>query len=466
MQSLSIDTIEQIDYEVAKRDFKFFFEEILGFQLSHHHEEWFNDLETSRRYCVKAARDHGKSTLFLAYMVWKAAFNPKTKCVLISHSLHQSIHHMRTVNDWIDGVPFLASMKKPDSWSKTFFGFSNGSNISAKSVGGAIRGIHPDLILCDDILWGTTDTELERVASWFYEVLVPTLHHTSKLMIVGTPFTPTDLYTELEQRDGYLVKTYPAIDTKGVALWPERWDLEKLDERRNDMPAIAFAREYLCEPMDDMASLFPSIVLQAAKDSSLTLLNRELGDDDDQYFVGWDPAISSDRSADYTVMVVLRRPSTNVELLELVHVVRRKNMDFRTQINEIQRINSKFQPDVIELEANNFQRVFATELRAETDLPIKTFISTKQRRESLLMGLVMRFEKEQMRLPWGDEKSRDITSILERELLMFGMSKKGKLDSIGRHDDFAIALALAHWGTTEFRERIIDIDELIPGLID
>lgn len=466
MEGLSLETLEEIDYEVAKRDFKFFFEDILGFQLSWHHEKWFSNLESQRRYCVKAARDHGKSTLFLGYLLWKVAFNPKCKAVLISHSLHQSIHHMRTLNDLIDGIPFLAKMKKADSWSKTFFGFTNGSNISAKSVGGAIRGIHPDLILCDDILWGTTDTELQRVASWFYEVLVPTLHHSSKLMIVGTPFTPTDLYTELEQREGYLVETYPAIDAKGVALWPERWDLDSLDARRNDMPAIAFAREYLCEPMDDMSSLFPSVVLQAAKDSDLRILNRAVGDPDDQYFVGWDPAISSDRSADYTVMVVLRRPSTNPELLELVHVVRRKNMDFRTQIMEIQKINAKFNPDVIELEANNFQRVFATELRADTDLPIKTFISTRQRRESLLMGLVMRFEKEQMRLPWGDESSRTLMSELERELLMFGMSKKGKLDSIGRHDDFAIALALAHWGTTEFRERIVDIDDMMAGLID
>ena len=99
MEGLSLDTVEEIDYEVAKRDFKFFFEDILGFQLSHHHEEWYNNLESQRRYCVKAARDHGKSTLFLCYLLWKVAFNPKCKAVLISHSLHQSIHHMRTLND-------------------------------------------------------------------------------------------------------------------------------------------------------------------------------------------------------------------------------------------------------------------------------------------------------------------------------------------------------------------------------
>ena len=466
MASPNADLVHEIDWEMSKRSFKFFFEEIMEFQLSHHHADWVHNLDTHNRYCVKAARDHGKSTLFLCYLLWKVVFNPKTDSIIFSHSLDQSIRHMRTLNDLIDSVPWLAEMKKKDSWAKTFFGFSNGSRISAKSVGGAVRGAHPDIILCDDILWGTTETELQKVASWFYEVMIPTLHHSAKLMIVGTPFTPTDLYTELESKDGYLVETYPAMDAKGVPLWPERWSLEALDSRRADMPAIAFAREYLCEPMDDMSSLFPSHLLQAAKDTHRTLIERPDGEPDDQYFIGWDPAISSDRQADYTVMLVLRRPASNPELLELVHVVRRKAMDFRTQIMEIQRLNNRFQPDIIELEANHFQRVFATELRADTDLPIRTFISTRQKRESLLMGLVLRFEREQMRLPWGDDRSRDVVGQLENELLMFGMSKKGRLESIARHDDFAIALALANWATTEFRERIVDLDELMEGLLD
>ena len=462
----TLEIIEDIDWEMAKKDFKFFFEKILGWQLADHHAKWFHNLNTHNRYCVKASRDHGKSTLFLGYLLWKVIFTPRLDTMIFSHSLDQSIRHMRSLNDLIDSSPMLAKMKDKDAWSKTFFGFTNGSRINAKSVGGGVRGAHPDMVLLDDILWGTTDTELQRVASWFYEVLVPTLHHTSQLCIVGTPFTPTDLYTELERRDGYLVETYPAINAKGDPLWPWRWSLEALDARRMDMPAIAFTREYLCEPMDDMSSLFPTAIVNACKDPHLTLMDRRHDDDDSQYFIGWDPAISSDRQADYTVMLVLRRPSDSPETLELVHVVRRKGMDFRTQIIEIQRLNNKFNPEVIELEANHFQRVFATELRADTDLPIKTFISTKQRRESLLMGLVLRFEREQIRLPWGDERSRDLISQLEHELIMFGMSKQGKLDSIARHDDFAIALALGNWATTEFRERIIDLDALMSGLID
>ena len=464
------EIVEEIDFETSKRDFRFFFEDILKWQLANHHAKWVDNLDTSNRYCVKASRDHGKSVLFLSYLLWKVIFTPNTDAMIFSHSLDQTIRHMRNLNDWIDGVPFLAKMKRKDAWAKTYFGFKNGSRITAKSVGGGVRGAHPHIVLCDDILWGTTETELNRVASWFYEVLVPTLHHTSKLMIVGTPFTPTDLYTELENRPGYIVETYPALNERGEPLWPERWDLEALDARRKDMPAVAFTREYLCEPIDDSSSLFPSTVIAPCESRNHILHSRRLtpeegGSDDDQYFIGWDPAISSERSADYTVMMVLRRPAEEPEILEIVHIIRRKAMDFRTQIMEIQRLNARFQPDVIELEANHFQRVFATELRANTELPIKTFISSKTKRESLLMGLVLKFEREQMRLPIGDDYSSGMINNLKTELLLFGMTKKGKLESIGRHDDMVIALALGHWATTEFRERILDLDELFPSPI-
>ena len=40
------DVIQDIDWEMSKRDFKFFFEEILGWQLADHHAKWFHNLNT------------------------------------------------------------------------------------------------------------------------------------------------------------------------------------------------------------------------------------------------------------------------------------------------------------------------------------------------------------------------------------------------------------------------------------
>ena len=338
----------------------------------------------------------------------------------------------------------------------------------AKSVGGATRGFHPDVVVCDDILWGTTAGELQRAADWFYTVLLPVLHHTGRMMMVGTPFSYDDLYSELEQKETFQVETYPAINDKGEALWPERWDLDALKMRENSMPAIRFAREYLCEPIHDTSSMFPMSLLESARDENLSLLDYAEHEYDEngestgifgQHFIGWDPAIASDKNADYTAMVVLRVvPGDNTK--QIVHVVNEKGLGGMAQKKRMLLLNNRFQPDLIELEGNNFQRMFEAELKdMRDDIPIKTFMTTRQRKESMFMSLLLALEQGQIKTPWGDEKSREHTRMLETQLSRFGMTNAGRLESVGSHDDLAMGLALANWGTKEFRGNIVLLEE-------
>ena len=466
--------IHEMDMEMSKKSFRYFFEEIQGFHYSHHHESWVDGLNESRYYCVKASRDHGKSTLFMSYGLWLAAFKPKTSIMIFSHSLEQTLEHMRFIRTQIETIPMLHHLKPEGRpWAKSYFDFTNKSRIMGKSVGGATRGFHPDIVICDDILWGASGTELQRAADWFYGVLLPVLHHTSRLMMVGTPFSYNDLYSELEAKDAFRVETYPAILDNGDPLWPERWPLDALRQREASMPAIQFAREYLCEPIHDMSSMFPNDVLEKARDSDLVLLDRaeeEFDDEGDsaglfgQHFVGWDPAIASDKKADYTAMVLMRvLPGTQEK--QIVHVVHEKGLNSSAQKKHIMLINNRFRPDLVELEGNNFQRMFETELKETHDIPIRTFMTTRQRKESMFMSLLMAFEQGKIKTPWGNEKSREFTRKLETELNRFGMSKDGKLESVGTHDDLAMALALCNWATKEFRGNIVLLDEEdFPGL--
>ena len=467
--------IHEMDTKMAEKSFKYFFTEILGFHYSGHHESWDEGLTDHRYYVVKASRDHGKSTLFMAYGLWIAAYNPGTHIMIFSHSLEQTLEHMRFIRNSIESAPILRHLK-PDAgrpWAKSYFEFTNGSRLMAKSVGGATRGFHPNVVICDDILWGTTGSELQRAADWFYGVLLPVLHHGSRLMMVGTPFSYNDLYAELEKRETFRVETYPAINTDGTALWPERWDLASLEERRLSMPAIQFSREYLCEPIHDVASMFPHSILEPARNHDLVLLDRadtEYNEEGEpagifgQHFIGWDPAIASDKNADFTAMVTIRTlPDDNIK--QIVGIVHEKGMSSAAQKKQMLLLNNRFQPDLIELEGNNFQRMFATELRdMRNDIPIRTFMTTRQRKESMFMALLLAFEQGQMQLPYGDERSRTFTHKLEEELNRFGMQKSGKLESVGTHDDIAVALALANWGTKEFKGSVMLLDEILPGL--
>ena len=468
--------VHEMDTQMSKKSFSYFFTEILGFELSKHHEDWLKGLNQNKYYCVKASRDHGKSVFFMSYALWLGAFNPNTHIMVFSHSLEQTLEHMRFIRNNIESADILKGLKpqgKP--WAKSYFEFTNGSRIMAKSVGGATRGFHPDVVVCDDILWGTTSSELQRAADWFYTVLLPVLHHTGRLMMVGTPFSYNDLYAELEDKDTFTVETYPAILANGQPLWPNRWPLEALKQRENSMPAIKFAREYLCEPIHDMSSMFPMTLLEKARDPNLRLIDKAEVDYNEegeasgifgQHFIGYDPAISSDKNADYTAMTVMRMlPGEDVK--QLIHTVHQKGLSSMAQKRMLVSLNNKFQPDLIELEGNNFQRMLEAEMREmAADMPIKIFMTTRAKKESMFMSLLLAFEQGHIKTPWGDEKSKEFTRTLETQLSRFGMQKNGRLESVGSHDDLAVSVALANWATKEFRGTIVLLDDYLDGVDD
>ena len=202
------------------------------------------------RYCF--------SCVIFVYLLWKMAYNDGTEVLFFSHSQHQSIEHMGKMNELIETTPALQHLKPKEGWAKQKFKFTNKSSIAAMSVGKAVRGAHPDIVVLDDILSSEAESQMAHIATWFYTALLPVLHHTAQLAIVGTPFSYTDLYQELKSLKGYWVKEYPAInETTGKPLWPERWSLEALQTRRGEMTSIAFTREYLCKPIASESSLFP-----------------------------------------------------------------------------------------------------------------------------------------------------------------------------------------------------------------
>ena len=165
-------------------------------------------------------------------------------------------------------------------------------------------------------------------------------------------------------------------------------------------------------------------------------------------------------------MTVMRMPPGS-ERKEVVHVVHQKGLNSTAQKRHIIMLNNRFQPDLIELEGNNFQRMFEAELRdMREDIPVKTFMTTRQKKESMFMSLLMAFEQGHIKTPWGDERSKEFTRTLETELSRFGMQKNGRMESVGSHDDLAVSLALANWATKEFKGSIVMLDDYLDGVDD
>ena len=311
------------------------------------------------------------------------------------------------------------------------------------SVGKAVRGAHPDIVVLDDILSSEAESQMAHIATWFYTALLPVLHHTAQLAIVGTPFSYTDLYQELKSLKGYWVKEYPAInETTGKPLWPERWSLEALQTRRGEMTSIAFTREYLCKPIASESSLFPEEMTDPCKDTEYALEFQPPVDENVNYYIGWDPAISPDRKADYTCMMVVAMDENRHKRIVWVH--HEEGMDFSSQIDKIIELNARYNPVIVELETNNFAQAFHQVLKEISDLPIKPFTMSRMRKEAVIHALQLHFEQRHLIIPYKDDGAthRHMNTLLN-ELSMFTMLPNGKMESLGRHDDMVIALALA-----------------------
>jgi hypothetical protein len=370
---------------------------------------------------------------------------------------------MAKMDELIMTTPAFEHLKPKRGWAKQLFRFTNKSSIRAMSVGKAVRGAHPDIVILDDILSSEAPTQLTSISTWFYTALLPVLHHTAKLCIVGTPFSYTDLYSELRSLNGYWCGEYPAITEKtGECLWPERWDMSALNSRKNEMTSIAFTREYLCQPIASESSLFPLEMTEASKDSSLALSYFPDPDESLNYYIGWDPAISPDRKADYTCMTVIAMDENRHK--RVVHIHHEKGMDFNSQIEKIIELNARFDPVIIELETNNFAIAFSQVLRDISDLPIKPFNMSRMKKEAMIHSMQLHFEQKHLSIPYADEGStrRHIDALLA-ELSMFTLLPNGKMESLGRHDDMVISLGLALQATKEYRENIIILDAKIWG---
>jgi len=326
------------------------------------------------------------------------------------------------------------------------------------SVGKAVRGAHPQIVVLDDILSSEAQTQLKHISSWFYTALLPVLHHTAQLCIVGTPFSYTDLYAELKKLKSYAVREYPAINERsGEPLFPERWSLEALNNRRNDMTSIAFTREYLCKPIASDASLFPEEVLNSVKDDQMALSYYPRPDQELNYYIGWDPAISANRKADYTCMMVIAMDENRHK--HIVHTHHEKGMDFSSQIDKIIELNARFNPVIIELETNNFAMAFNQVLAEIGDLPIKPFNMSRMKKEALIHTLQLHFERGHLIIPYKDEGATlRLMNNLLTELSTFTMLDNGRMESLGGHDDMVMALALSVQATKEYRDNIVILD--------
>ena len=444
----------QMDMELSKNSFPYFFQHVLGFDFPTYIQEWYGLMNDTQRTVIICSRDHGKSVFMHSWVVWNLVFRPPPYQMLyISSNQKQTMVHMRDIDKMFQH-PLLKKFKPSRGWAIGNITLTNGNQILERSVGSQIRGLHPQEIIIDDPLKEFSVSGIQKVTDWFYGDMIPTLHHTASLRVIGTPFSYTDIYRQLEENAAYTVRTYPCLNALNEPLWPDRWDYDALMSRKAEIGSLKFTREYMCVPISTGTSLFNPEYLDLAKNKNLVLKpSRREGY---KYYVGVDPAISTD--GDYNVITVLEVDEEDNK--NIVYIDRSKNVEFRENINKVKLIGKIFNPEVILFETNTFAKSFTQELRNVADLNVHDFNTTRKRKEEIILNLQMTLENQKMNFPYGNEESRRVTSALVEELSMFAITERGRFEGIGAHDDMVMSLALANSATFQMTDNFILLDDM------
>ncbi len=442
--------------EMSKTSFPYFFQNVLGMMFPPYMQEWLEIMQQTDRTVIVCSRDHGKSVFMHCWVVWNLIFQePPYQMVYISSNQKQTLVHMREIDRYFN-KPALRKFRPSKGWAIGNITLTNGNSVLERSVGSQIRGLHPQEIIIDDPLKEFSLAGINRVTDWFFGDMIPTLHHTANLRMIGTPFTYTDIFTQLEENQAYTVRKYPCLNSLNEPLWPERWDFDALMQRKAEIGSLKFTREYLCVPVSTGTSLFNPEFVQKCKNKNYVLKLGNRKDKGYKYYVGVDPAISTD--GDYNVITVLE---VDEEMNKtIVHVDRAKNVEFRENIEKIRLIGKIFQPEVILYETNTFAKAFTQELRSISDLNVRDFDTTRKKKQEIILNLQMNIENGKMNFPYGDNASRNLTNTLIEELQMFTITESGRFEGVGAHDDLVMGLALANAATQNATDVFLLLDDL------
>ena len=471
--------IKSVDDEVKQQmrynSLCYFASDVLNMEINWHHLEWGWLVENFLMLCVLAARDHGKSFFFShAYPLWMMfrydRLNKSAKRLngrlgyIFSNTMPQGVELLEIVKDSISDIPILREKLYPDyreTWSKTSIKCKNGTRVRVRSFGSSVRGAHPGYIIVDDAMKDNvlySKLEREKNKDYFASVILNMLVPGGQLITVGTPFHTEDLYSLFKHSVDFAYREYPAYDNKKNLLWPKRHNQEDLDMRKRLMGNLRFSREFLCEPINDSSSMFPESILKRSiigmegfkyianiQESKIKFM---------KVITGADFAKSANVGADYTCFVTFGiDESGNMFLLNMTHKI---GMTFAEQKRELRRIWRNFNPDIMYLEANQFQSIYSEQLKDETDMPVVPFI-TDRKKHSLEEGvpsLSLLFENGKIHFPYGDSVSKEATDKILDEFRNIGWTDKG-IQGVGSHDDIVMAIWIARMASIHGKSSFI-----------
>jgi len=406
-------------------------------------EEWIDAALTHQNVVIAASRGSGKTLTFGVLLpLYIATYHSNKTFLIISPTEDRAFEILQKIRYTVENnrlLRFLKPTSVSGTWTKSKLDTSNHCVFYSKCLSPNLRGYQVDYLLVEEC------GQIQEV-DMFLSAVLPTIYaKKGKCIAIGTPETSYDLLARLKNNPHFYSLEYPAIKD-GKPLWPERYSISRLKVIKRTIGEPRFNREYLLQLMSDEDRAFPSDVLVSSLDHNRGLL--EYGDTTKKYFVGVDLAES--RKGDYTVFMVLEQQDEGS--FAIAHMERMRGVPPNIQERKLEELYEKFKPLRIEVDRSLFGHAFISNLKSR-GLPVIGFDFSPNKRGMILHSLQRAFEDQKIKIPYNNEAELKMKTLLH-ELSYIDITN-GKYVSKTRHDDCAIALALAYYAACKYKTCIV-----------
>ena len=357
-----------------------------------------------------APRGHGKSTIGdVDFCITKVLRNPDIRIMIGSKTqtqasaflkeirthFEQNVNLIRIFGDWKKSRDNVWNDKEFTVNRRTVI--KKEATVSALGASGAVVSKHFDIIIGDDLVgFENARTEAQRkvLKEWFYSSLYPTLEPDGEIHILGTRYSPMDLYEDLIKSKNYKVNVQHAITTKDgqeVSLWESKFSLEKLRSIREEAGLIIFNMQYQNNTELAKGKIFKYRYFKHFEeyevDYALNRVRVKVLDAQGvpfwipvRIYMGADLAISEDETSnnDYFVLTVIGvDKNKNVYVLDYL----KERLSFNAQLNAILDYGRNKFPMVerIGVETVQYQKSLAQEIRRLSLLPVINIQTSKDK---------------------------------------------------------------------------------------
>jgi predicted phage terminase large subunit-like protein len=315
----------------------------------------------------------------IAFPAWLLGCNPAKRIICVSYS--QDLARMFSLQTrqlmksemYKDVFPNTVISEEKDT--ESFFRTTQHGQLLATSVGGTLTGQGGDILILDDPLKAEdarSDTKRTAVNDWYRSTALSRLDDpkSGAIIVVMQRLHLDDLTAFLLEQQGWEVLRLPAIADitrtyelydgairtfeAGELLHRDRLGEKELKELKASLGTAQFEAQYLQSPVPGGGNVFHWDWFKYLDEASA------LGEY--EYVVqSWDIATTQSATSNYSACTTWGITGDRSVLID----VHRVKLEFVPLIREVERLDEKFQPDVIVIETsgvgiNVYQQARAT----------------------------------------------------------------------------------------------------------